>query len=160
MRHYNDGIFGSTPYAGQPWWVWLAGGVGLGLALKLAKSRGYVSNPNLPDPELLLRRPDAWFWPLSEKEIEQTLKGVVAAVKSNFTPERWANGIRAGVLVGDATSHWPVVVDGLAPLMAMVGHHRRLEWDQVEELISPKELEPMFEYMRGAGIIPADRKRK
>jgi hypothetical protein len=67
----------------------LSGAIGMGAATEFLE---YMANVNLPDPEALLKKPKSLRLTDRGDESYAILTGVISAVLSNNTPERWQAG--------------------------------------------------------------------
>jgi AAA domain (dynein-related subfamily) len=120
----------------------VAGCVGPGAA---GAYLGWRAELDLGDPEDALRNPDDYVIPDRGDRAYASLNGVVGAVLSNNTPDRWANGWRA-IAKGTSKRH---------PDLAIVCV-RRLLANKPEGAQPPREvLNLMTPVLREAGLLDA-----
>jgi MoxR-like ATPase len=152
--------------------VLVAGAVGRGQATQFL---AFVTQRDLPDPEEILKKPKSWSPPEGQtititdekgKEVKRQVSrndimyavmySVVAAVQRRFTVDRWRSAWEFLLHLEDVAQKGErgTIVIGAAGLMEMVGHQKGLDWGQVEKVLPPKKLGPLFQEMKKAKIIP------
>jgi MoxR-like ATPase len=136
----------------------------------------YTTQKDLPDPEEILKKPKSWSPPDDKvvvmtdekgKEIKRrvarndiifaVIYSVVGAVQRRFTVERWRAAWDFLLHLEEVctAAERGTIVIGAAGLMEMVGHQKGLDWGQVEKVLPPKKLGPLFMEMKKAKIIPS-----